>query len=296
MLPVAIVDNHTHLYSAHIRSGEQRYTETGEILPPVLLDTLLTGMEQSGVKAAITSGCEYPELAGTLALARDYDPIWAALAIHPNDVPMHAQSYEMGADGISWDYKPHHLQVSLPEAIEQVAQLAQDPAVVAIGETGLDFFRTGESGKEAQKYAFREHIALAKELGKPLQIHDRDAHREVVEVLLEVGAPEKTVFHCFSGDAEFAQILAEHNWYASFAGPLTYPVNTELQAAFLALPPELILVETDAPYLTPVPYRGHPNTVWGATYTARFMAQLRGVELANWCAQLADNNQEVYGF
>lgn len=294
-LPVPIVDNHTHLAPDPTDLEQQRVDDEGRILPPVLLATLLEGMRQAGVRAAISSGCELPELEPTLGLAQTHDELWAALAIHPNEAAMHAGVLEKSPDG--WEHEPqaHHLDYSLDAAIERVAQLALDPCVVAVGETGLDYFRTSEAGVSAQKQAFRDHIALAKELGKPLQIHDRDAHADVVATLLADGAPERTVFHCFSGDAELAQICAEHGWYASFAGPLTYPPNEDLRQAFLALPEELILVETDAPYLTPVPYRGHPNTVWGAAYTVRFQAELRGQELAQWCAIVDRNTRDVYG-
>lgn len=295
-LPISIVDNHTHL--APLLSGtpdEQRKDEEARILPPVLRETLLSGMRQMGIKAAISSGCEYEDLMQTVRLAQENQELWAALAIHPNEAPMHAQSYEQGPDGIEWSPKAVHLEISLDEAIAEVARLAQLSEVVAIGETGLDYFRTGDSGKAAQKESFRAHIALAKELGKPMQIHDREAHADVVEILLADGAPEKTVFHCFSGDVELAKICAENGWYASFAGNITYPSNESLQAAARELPAELILLETDAPYLTPVPYRGHPNTVWAVAYTARFLAELRESDLSNWCSQIAKNSFEVYG-
>lgn len=295
-LPVPVIDNHTHLVPLSSGGGEeQRTDDESRILPPVLSGTLLSGMRQMGVKAAISSGCEYEDLAPTVKLAQDHQELWAALAIHPNEAPMHAGSYEQGPDGIQWEPKPVHLAVSLDEAIAEVARLAQLPEVLAVGETGLDYFRTGDAGKAAQKEAFRAHIALAKELGKPMQIHDREAHADVVEILLRDGAPEKTVFHCFSGDVELARICAEQGWYASFAGNITYPSNDALQAAARELPAELILVETDAPYLTPAPYRGHPNTVWGVVYTTRFLAELRNVDLADWCSQLANNSLEVYG-
>lgn len=312
-LPVGIVDNHTHIYpdpvgepavsddaAAPASSGAatlppvQKVSDDGEWRFPILLDNLLLGMERAGVRAAITSGCEVPSLQYTVDLARRVPNVFAALAIHPNDAAMHAGVREVGPDGLAPREEPH-FAISLDDAIAQVAALATDPNVVAVGETGLDYFRTGELGKAAQKESFRAHIALAKELGKPMQIHDRDAHDDVVEILLADGAPERTVFHCFSGDIELARICTEHGWYASFAGPLTYPVNEDLQAAFDAMPDELVLVETDAPYLTPVPYRGHPNAAWAVAYTARYMAERRGVDLGEWCTRLDRNTTEVYG-
>lgn len=303
-LPEAIVDNHTHISPNPPldQAGEgvdrvliQARMDDGQLKLPILEETLIEGMRQGGIRAAITSGCEIPELEPSLALAHRWDEIWAALAIHPNEAAMHAGVREIAPDGLEHEPEVHHLQYSLDKAIECVARLCEDDAVVAVGETGLDYFRTGEAGKVAQKDSFRAHIALAKELGKPLQIHDRDAHGDVVDILLSDGAPERTVFHCFSGDRELATVCADHGWYASFAGPMTYPANDYLREAFLALPSELILVETDAPYLTPVPFRGHPNITWGAAYTARFQADLRGVSLEDWCVRLNVNTKTVYG-
>ncbi|MCI6574596.1 MAG: TatD family hydrolase [Actinomycetaceae bacterium] len=300
---------------------QQLLTDDGKWRFPVLENNLISGMERAGIRAAITSGCEIPELESTLALAhRRSGTIFAALAIHPNEAVLHAGVRDVGPDGLAPQPQAWHEEFSLAAAIERVADMARDSAVLAVGETGLDYFRTGDSGKEAQKEAFRAHIALAKELNKPMQIHDRDAHADVVEILLTQGAPERTVFHCFSGDAELAAICAEHGWYASFAGPITYHANHALREAFMAMPPELILVETDAPYLTPMPFRGHPNVPWGAAYTARFMAWLRfDAQAANvlaqgtaaqvqaaaegvsddlvdrWCEQLGANTRAVYG-
>ncbi|MCI7551863.1 MAG: TatD family hydrolase [Actinomycetaceae bacterium] len=307
-------------YGRATRPERQNYTESGKLAPPILESTLIGGMDAGGIRAAITSGCSIPELVPTVGATRRHPGrIYAALAIHPNDAPLHAGVREQSPDGATYEQEAWHEDFSLDRAIEEVARLAVEPEVVAVGETGLDYFRTGDTGRAAQVQSFREHIALAKDLGKPLQIHDREAHRDVVDVLLRDGAPERTVFHSFSGDAELAQVLASNGWYASFSGPLTYPANRNLREAFCALPAELILVETDAPYLTPVPYRGHPNSVWGASYTAIYMAWLRGdpearaivddatnaeVEAAwlstsdeiidAWCVQLNRNTRAVY--
>ena len=176
-----------------------------------------------------------------------------------------------------------------------VEELARSEAVVAIGESGLDYFRTADAGKAAQEESFKMHVELAKALDLPLQIHDREAHADCLRILTECGAPDRTVFHCFSGDREMAEVCADNGWYASFAGPLTYPANDSLREAFLAVPDRLVLVETDAPYLTPAPWRGHPNAPYAAAYTARFMAELRGRDEASWCEQLEANTREVYG-
>ena len=167
--------------------------------------------------------------------------------------------------------------------------------VVAIGETGMDLFRTAAGGLEAQRRSFRAHIALAKELDLPLQIHNREAHAEVLDVLQRDGAPARTVFHCFSGDAGFAGILNENGWYASFAGPVTFKSNQELRDAARALRPELVLVETDAPYLTPAPFRGRPNAPYVMTHTVRTVAQEMGMELTQACQVILANTRHVYG-
>lgn len=192
-------------------------------------------------------------------------------------------------------FRPHH-EVSLDDAVARVAELAAgEPRVVAIGETGLDNFRTAGRGHAVQREAFRAHIALAKELDLPLQIHDRDAHADVLDVLRRDGAPERTVFHCFSGDPALAEVLNEHGWYASFAGPITYKTNEELRAACRAMDPELVLVETDAPYLTPAPFRGRPNASYLMTHTVRAVAVALGMELTQACQQIMANTRRVYG-
>jgi len=168
--------------------------------------------------------------------------------------------------------------------------------VVAVGESGLDYFRTADRGREAQKESFRAHIAMAQRSGLPLQIHDRDAHEDTLSILGErASEDQRIVFHCYSGDAEMAQHLAQRGWYASFAGPITYPANSDLRAALAVLPRELVLVETDAPYLTPVPWRGCPNASYVMAHTVRFIADQWGVSEAAACDQLRANTEAVYG-
>ncbi|MFY9262396.1 MAG: TatD family hydrolase [Actinomycetaceae bacterium] len=301
-LAVPIIDNHTHIYPDPKGNAEdpqgapiQNRDDEGFLRMPVLLEMLKEGMRAAGVRGAITSGCDVPALKFTRDLARDNPEIYAALAIHPNEAVLHAGVREIGPDGLPPRVELWHEQFTLDEAIAQVADLARDDAVVAIGETGLDYFRTGEQGAAAQKQSFRDHIALAKELDKPMQIHDRDAHADVVEILLADGAPERTVFHCFTGDRELAEICAANDWYMSFAGPVTYGPNVDLQEAFDVAPDDLVLVETDAPYLTPVPFRGQPNAAWAVVYTAEFLAERRGIALEEYCEILNRNTYHVYG-
>ncbi len=314
-----IVDNHTHLpvhgenyiedFGLNTSISGEGGSDTGE--SHEVLHTLVAGkepgsgsmtvpriieaMEVVGVRHTISSGCEVPTLASTVEVAERYrSHVSAAIAIHPNDAPLHCGITDEAPDGLTHGLDPWHREYSLEDAVGLVADLARSEAVVAIGESGLDYFRTAEAGKSVQIESFRMHIALAKELDLPLQIHDREAHEDCIRVLRECGAPERTVFHCFSGDREMAELCAREGWYASFAGPLTYPANKGVREAFLAFPKELVLVETDAPYLTPVPWRGHPNASYAVAYTARFMAELRGIDEETWCAQLDANTREVY--
>ena len=197
---------------------------------------------------------------------------------------------------LRWDAATDkYVPVSWDDALAEIHDLAGRPRVRAVGETGLDFFRTGEEGRAAQQRSFEEHIRIAKERGIALQIHDRDAHDEVVATLLRVGAPERTVFHCFSGDADMARTCAQHGFWMSFAGPVTFKPNDDLRAAAAAAPAELLLVETDAPFLTPHPYRGRPNEPYCVNYTIRDLAELRGVEPAELAAATTATAERVYG-
>ena len=295
-LPVPVVDNHTHLPILDADGAPTDPEDSGLLEDVGALGTAeqVARAERAGVARILTVGCSLPELAGSLAMAHEFPQIAAALAIHPNESAMHAGVRVVAPDGLDPWEREHHA-VPLDDAIVQVADLARDERVVAVGETGLDFFRTADAGVAAQERSFRAHIALAKELGKPLQIHDREAHARTVEILLADGAPERTVFHCFSGDVELARVCAEHGWYASVAGPITYPKNAELREAIAGMPRDLLLVETDAPYLTPAPFRGRPNAPYVMAHTVRYLADLLGEELAALCEQLTANTETVYG-
>src|SRR5699024_11087890 len=189
----------------------------------------------------------------------------------PNDAPAYA------AEG------------RLDEALAVIDELAEHPRTLAIGETGLDFFRTGEEGRPAQYASFEAHIELAKKHGLAMQIHDRDAHREVLDLLHRVGAPERTVYHCFSGDAAVAREAIEIGCWISFAGNVTFKNAQNLRDALDVTPRERILVETDAPFLTPMPHRGRPNAPYLVPLTMRFMAAHLRADLDELCAQVAAN-------
>ncbi|MDO4901112.1 TatD family hydrolase [Actinomyces sp.] len=285
-----VTDNHTHLpVPGEAAAGPGSHA-------PLDAAELVARAAAVGVTAIITSACETTTWEPSLALARELPGVRVSLAIHPNEAVAHTGVREIGPDGLEPWHRPHHDE-PLDEAMGRLETLVcrNRDVVVAVGETGLDYFRTGSRGAAVQREAFRDHIALAKQLDLPLQIHDRDAHAECVAVLEADGAPTRTVFHCFSGGADLARACAEHGWYASVAGPITYPANDELRSAIAAVPEELLLVETDAPYLPPGRWRGRPNGSYLMPDTVRFLAQLRGLSEAAVCALLARNTGQVYG-
>ena len=286
-LAAPVVDNHTHL-PTHVGEIPRR---EGVALS---LEEQLERAREVGVTRMISSACELPNFDPMIELARAHEGVRVAIAIHPNDAALHAGCADPSPDGLTPTVRDYH--VPLDEALAAVEARLGDPMVVAVGESGLDYFRTAEPGREAQKESFRAHIDMAQRAGLPLQIHDRDAHEDTLAILDErASADQSIVFHCYSGDAAMAQHLAERGWYASFAGPITYPANSDLRAALAVLPRELVLVETDAPYLTPVPWRGCPNASYVMAHTVRFIADQWGVSEGEACDQLRANTEAVYG-
>ena len=230
-----------------------------------------------GVVGAVQVGTDVATSRWSADVAEREPRLLAAVALHPNEAPV------LEASG------------ALDDALAVIDELAARPRVRAIGETGLDFYRTGHDGRDAQFRSFEAHLGIAKRHGLALQIHDRDAHDEVVETLRRVGAPERTVFHCFSGGAELARLAADEGWYLSFAGNVTFKNAGLLREALRVAPLDRLLVETDAPYLTPEPVRGRTNAPYLVPHTVRFMAGVLGVDLDEFCAQLAANTLRVYG-
>ena len=264
-LEVATYDNHTHLDIAY---GDEALS-TREHLDKAA---------SVGIKGVVQVGVTLQTSKWSAELAAKEPQVLAAVALHPNEAP------EYGSIA------------KLDEAIAEIAELATQPRVRAIGETGLDFFRTeGELSLALQQHSFEEHIRIAKENNLALMIHDRDAHDEVVATLKRVGAPEKVVFHCYSGDVDLAQICIDNGWYMSFAGNITIKRNEHLRNSLAMAPAELLLVETDAPFLTPEPFRGRPNASYLVPITVRKMAEVRNVDANDLAGRLALNTENVYG-
>jgi TatD DNase family protein len=263
-LVVPVYDNHTHL-------------EMGPDGPGLDYREQLDRASSVGVRGVVQVGTDLASSRWSADIAAVEPRVLAAVALHPNEAPL------LDSAG------------TLDDQVAEIFELAGRPRVRAIGETGLDYFRTGEDGQAAQLRSFEAHIAIAKERGLALQIHDRDAHRDVLATLLRVGAPERTVFHCFSGDEELARTLAENGWYASFAGTVTFNNAPALRVALEVLPRRLVLIETDAPYLTPMPFRGRPNSSYLIPHTLRAMAAHLGTDVSMLAALISSNTEEVYG-
>jgi len=232
----------------------------------------LAAAARVGVTRVVTIGIDLPTSRWAADMAASYDGLVAAVAVHPNET----------ADVTDAD-------------LRELALLAERPEVRAVGETGLDHFRTGGDGWRRQEDSFRAHIAIAKASGTALVIHDRDAHDDVLRVLAEEGAPERTVFHCFSGDADMARICVDRGYVLSFAGNVTFGKADDLRAAARVVPAGQLLVETDAPFLTPTPYRGAPNAPYLVPLTLRALAALRGEDVAELAATVDAATTRVFG-
>jgi TatD DNase family protein len=264
-LLVGTYDNHTHL---EIADGDQ----------PMHYQDHLSLAAQVGILGVVQVGVTLESSKWCAEVASKEPRLLAAVAIHPNEAAKYQSQHSLDAD------------------IDQIAVLAQQDRVRAIGETGLDFFRTADSqGLKFQQHSFERHIEIAKEQKIALQIHDRDAHEKVVETLLKVGAPDKVVFHCYSGDIELAEICKANGWYTSFAGNITIKRNQHLRDSLKVMPVDQILVETDAPFLTPEPLRGRPNAPYLVPITVRFMAEQLEMDPNVLSGQLAQNTVAVYG-
>lgn len=264
-LPVAVVDNHTHL---DISRGDG---------PPPDVEAALSQAAAVGVDRVVQIGCDLDGARFTVAQIRQHPRMLGGVAIHPNEAAQLAAAGE------------------LAEAWAEIERLAAHDRIRVIGETGLDYFRTGPEGVQAQQDSFRWHIDLAKRTGKALQIHDRDAHDDVMRILDEEGAPESTVMHCFSGDIELARACVEKGYLLSFSGTVTFKNARDLRDALAVVPLEQLLVETDAPFLTPSPHRGATNSPYLVPLTVRAMADVLAVDVPTLCQVISDNSERIYG-
>lgn len=271
-LPLPVVDNHAHL---DIRREDDAAGAGQDLAAHV--ERLVADARAVGVDRIVQIGCDLPSAEYTVELVDAHPALLGGVALHPNEAPLHAERGD------------------LEEAYATIERLAAYPRIRVVGETGLDYYRTGPEGRDVQQESFRRHIDLAKRLGKVLQIHDRDAHDDVLRILAEEGAPEKTVLHCFSGDMAMARECVERGYYLSFAGTVTFKSAKELRNALAVVPPERVLVETDTPYLTPVPHRGAANAPMLVPHTVRAMADVLTMSVADLCRVISATSEEVYG-
>lgn len=263
-----VFDSHTHLditiQEAGIPGGD-----TGD---PV--EALIAAAAKAGVDRLVQVGVDVASSRWSADLAARHESVLAAVALHPNEAPRLSD---------------------LDDSLRAIEAMAAEPRVRGIGETGMDTFRTGEDGRAAQEASFRAHIAIAKRHAKALIIHDREAHAEVLRVLDSEGAPETVILHCFSGDAEFAAECVRRGYYLSFAGTITFANAGPLREAAALTPLEQIMVETDAPYLTPTPYRGRPNASYLIPVTVRALAATRGTDPDTLGAAISANGERAFG-
>jgi TatD DNase family protein len=263
-LPIEVADVHCHF---DIMGGGR----DGESADRSTVLAAVEAAQSVGVRRMVTIGVDVPSSQWCAAAADWHPDVYAGVAIHPNEA-----------------------YLSDDDALTEIARLAKLPLVRAVGETGLDYYRDTAS-PEQQQASFRAHIAIAKESGKALVIHDREAHDDVLRLLREEGAPDRTVFHCYSGDEEMARVCADAGYYMSFAGNVTFKNAQNLRDAVAAAPLELVLVETDAPFLTPSPHRGAANAPYLVPLTVRAMAEAAGVSLETMCEAIAANSERVFG-
>lgn len=262
-LPITCVDTHAHLEI--VTNTEPDHPEIGRVLSEAA---------SVGIDRVVQVGYSAEQSKWSVAAATKWPNVLAAVALHPNEAPV---TSDLAGD------------------LEVIEELATHPRVRAIGETGLDFFRTEPALQARQRDSFIAHIEIAKRNSKALVIHDRDAHRAVLDTLDEVGAPTKTVFHCFSGDAEMAQECVAKGYFLSFAGTVTFKNAPQLRDALRIVPLSQLLVETDSPFLAPMPNRGALNTPAQIPNILRFMAAERGDELTELISAINANAERIFG-
>ncbi|MFF4697869.1 TatD family hydrolase [Streptomyces chattanoogensis] len=276
-LRVPVADSHTHLD-----------------MQDTTVDEALAKAASVGVTTVVQVGCDLAGSRWAADTAAAYESVHAAVALHPNEAPR----IVLG-DPDGWSRQGAREpggDAALDAALAEIDALAARPEVRGVGETGLDYFRTGPDGMAAQQRSFRAHIEIAKRHGKALVIHDREAHEDVLRILREEGAPDRVVFHCYSGDAEMAEVCAAAGYFMSFAGNITFKNAQPLRDALTVAPPELVLVETDAPFLTPVPYRGRANAPYLIPLTLRAMAEVKGMTEDALASAVAANTARAFAY
>ncbi|MFJ5597846.1 TatD family hydrolase [Micromonospora sp. SD19] len=267
-LPRAVLDSHTHLDITVSEAGVPGGPADDPVAVAIAVATKV------GVDRLVQVGVDVASSRWGADTADRYPAVLATVALHPNEAPRLSD---------------------LDEALREIESLAARDRVRGIGETGMDFFRTGDEGRVAQEESFRAHIAIAKRYDKTLVIHDRDAHADVLRILDDEGAPDRVVLHCFSGDADFARECVRRGYLLSFAGTVTFGSATALREAAALTPVDQMLVETDAPYLTPMPYRGRPNASYLIPLTVRALAATTGSDLDELCAAISATGDRVFG-
>ncbi|WP_328732399.1 TatD family hydrolase [Streptomyces caniferus] len=276
-LRVAVADSHTHL---DMQEGT--------------VEEALAKAASVGVTTVVQVGCDLAGSRWAAETAAAYDAVHATVALHPNEAPR----IVLG-DPDGWSRQGAREpggDAALDAALAEIDRLAALPQVRGVGETGLDYFRTGPEGMAAQERSFRAHIEIAKRHGKALVIHDREAHDDVLRILREEGAPERVVFHCYSGDAAMAEVCAAAGYFLSFAGNVTFKNAQPLRDALAVAPAELVLVETDAPFLTPAPYRGRANAPYLVPVTLRAMAEVKAMTEDELSTAVAANTARAFGY
>jgi len=272
-LSAPVFDSHCHL---DIMVGD-RQAHSGDPVAQAAqaasasVRSILDDARAVGVTRLVTIGYDLPSSRWNAEVAAAHADVYAGVAVHPNE--SHSAT---------------------PEVLAEIEELAGRPEVRAVGETGLDYYRDWAS-RDDQHASFRAHIEIAKRTGKALVIHDREAHDDVLKVLASEGAPPVVVFHSFSGDADMAKKCTEAGYFMSFSGPVTYKKNDALREAARVAPAELMLVETDAPYLPPVPHRGKPNAPYLMPLTLRCLAEVKGVHPDELCEAISANGVTVFG-
>lgn len=262
-LPVPCGDSHAHLEI--VTNTEPDHPEIAKVIAEA---------KSVGIDRLVQVGYSADQSEWCVRLAEIFPNVVAAVALHPNEAPV---------------------VEDLESELARISELAKHPKVRAIGETGLDFFRTEPELQDRQRYSFKRHIQMAKDLDKTLVIHDRDAHRAVLDTLDEVGAPDRTVFHCFSGDAEMARECVAKGYILSFAGTVTFKNAPQLREALKLVPSNQLLVETDSPFLAPMPHRGALNTPAQIPNILRFMAAERGDDLVELVDSISNNLNRIFG-